>query len=100
MKKIAAVLLMSSLTLFAFDADQVYKKCAMCHGKQGEKVALKTSPILNTLSEEQLVTALSAMLDGSSTISSRYLSMHQAKLKGVRTEDTGALSQYIANLRQ
>lgn len=99
MKKNVLLLLALSLTLSAFDAEGVYKKCAMCHGKSGEKVALNTSPQLNTLSEERLSTALTAMLNGSSPISARYLGMHQAKLKGVREDDIAALSNYILNLK-
>ncbi len=99
MKKTVLILLAASLTLSAFDAEGVYKKCAMCHGKKGEKIALKTSPQLNTLSEEQLSTALKAILDGSSAISSRYLGMHQAKLKGVREDDVAILSKYILSLK-
>lgn len=99
MKKSVLLLLAVSLTLSAFDADSVYKKCAMCHGKKGEKIALNTSPQLNTLSEERLSTALKTMLDGSSTISTRYLGMHQAKLKGVREDDVAALANYILKLQ-
>ncbi len=99
MKKSVLLLLAASLTLSAFDAEGVYKKCAMCHGKKGEKIALNTSPQLNTLDQVQLETAIGQMLDGSSTISSRYLGMHQAKLKGVREDDVAALSSYILNLK-
>lgn len=99
MKKTVLVLLAVSLTLSAFEPEGVYKKCAMCHGKRGEKVALKMSPQLNTLSEGRLSSALAAMLDGSSSVSSQYLGMHQAKLKGVSEEDVAALSNYILNLK-
>lgn len=100
MKRTVFFLMMSSIALFAFDADKVYKKCAMCHGKSGEKVALKTSPKLNELSEEELKTALSSMLDGSSSISARYLGMHQSKLKGVEMEDVEKMTEYISSLKQ
>ena len=100
MKKTVLLLMISSLTLFAFDANKVYKKCAMCHGNAGEKVALKTSPVINTLSQEELVTAISAMLDGSSSISSRYLGMHQAKLKGVGMDNVEHMAEYITTLTQ
>jgi len=99
MKKTVSLLLASAVTLSAFDAEGVYKKCAMCHGNHGEKVALNTSPKLNSLDQTQLETAIKAMLEGSSTISSRYLGMHQAKLKGVRTDDVPALSEYILTLK-
>ena len=99
MKKIVILMTMGALALSAFDSAAVYKKCAMCHGKKGEKVALKTSPKLNTLSEEQITAGITALLDGSSKVSSRYLGMHQAKLKGVKTDDASMLAQYILTLK-
>lgn len=91
--------MMGSLALLAFDGKSVYKQCAVCHGKQGEKVALKASPQLNTLSEEHLAARIKALLDGSSTISSKYLGMHQKKLKDVGADDAALLAQYILTLQ-
>ena len=99
MKKTVLLLMLGSLALSAFDGAKVYKQCAMCHGKKAEKVALKTSPKLNTLTQEQLATSLKALMDGSSTVSSKYLGMHQKKLKKVTADDTGAFAQYILDLK-
>ncbi len=99
MKKIVLLLTLGALALSAFDGASIYKKCAMCHGKKGEKIALKTSPKLNTLSEEQMTTSIRAFLDGTSKVSSRYLGMHQAKLKGVDADDAAALAQHILTLK-
>jgi len=99
MKKVVILLIVSSLTLIAFDGEKVYKQCAMCHGKKAEKVAVKSSPILNILSEEELSMKLSKLVDGSSNISSQYLGMHKSKLKGVNKEDIPEMSKYILNLK-
>ena len=99
MKKIALLLMVGSLVLSAFDGAKVYKQCAMCHGKQGEKIALKTSPQLNTMGEDQLATSLNSIIDGSSSVAKKYLKMHQKKLKGVSLDDTEVMANYIAALK-
>lgn len=99
MKKTMLFLMVTSLALSAFDGAKVYKQCAMCHGKQGEKIALKTSPQLNTLSEEKLSTSLRSIIDGSSSVAKKHLKMHQMKLKGVTLDDTEAMASYIASLK-
>ena len=99
MKKIVLILLLSSISLMAFDAPKVYKKCIMCHGKKGEKVALKSSPIINALSVNTLTQRLNGLLDGSSTIGVKYIKMHQSKLKGVSVAQTQLLAQYITALK-
>ena len=99
MKKSLLLLMMCSLVLSATDSSKVYKQCAMCHGKKGEKVAMKTSPKLNSLSQEQLTTSLKALLDGSSTVSSKYLGLHKKKLKKVKPEDVELFAQYISDLK-
>ena len=99
MKKILLLLMVSSLALVAFDGNKAYKKCAMCHGKQGQKIALKTSPRLNTLGEEEISEKLTAILKSTSKINKRYLGVHKAKLKGIEKENVAAFSKYISNLK-
>ena len=99
MRKIVLILMMSSLALMAFDGKKAYKQCAMCHGKKGEKIAMKSSPKLNALSQGQLATSIKALLDGSSTVSSKYLGVHQKKLKKVKPEDVETFAEYISGLK-
>ncbi|MEN8303768.1 MAG: c-type cytochrome [Campylobacterota bacterium] len=99
MRKVVSLLVISSLTLIAFDGEKAYKQCAMCHGKKAEKVAVNSSPVLNTLSEEKLSSRLNEIVDGSTDMAKRFVSMHQAKLKGVSKEEIGLMSKYIINLR-
>ncbi|MBU0720838.1 cytochrome c [bacterium] len=99
MKRFIALLFLSSLALMAFDGDKAYKNCIMCHGKTGEKVALSSSPKLNTLAEQDLQNKIQAILNGSSGMSKKYLSMHKAKLKGVEEADAAAFAAYILNLK-
>ena len=99
MKKTVLLLMVGSLALSAFDGAKVYKQCAMCHGKKAEKVALKTSPRLNTMSEEELSTSLRSIINGSSSVAKKYLKMHKSKLKGVSLDDTEAMANNIAVLK-
>ena len=98
MKKSLLLVLLCSLSLSAFDGAKVYKQCAMCHGKHGEKVAMNSSPKLHTLSEADLLSRLHAIVDGSSKMASKYLGMHKAKLKKVSSEEMPQLAAYIKGL--
>ena len=99
MKKSLLLLMLCSLVLSATDSAKVYKQCAMCHGKKGEKIAMKTSPRLNSLSQKQLTISLKALLDGSSSVSSKYLGLHKKKLKKVQPEDVEMFAEYISGLK-
>ncbi len=45
--------IISSSTLFAADGASIYNKCAGCHGKTGEKVALGKSKVIANMSEKK-----------------------------------------------
>jgi len=53
MKKFLIVTLFTlacvSMSLASSTGESIYKKCKGCHGKSGEKMAMKVSPILLTL---------------------------------------------------
>jgi len=54
-----------TLSLMANDGASLYKKCAACHGSQGEKKALNKSQIIQNWDEEKLVSSLKGYKDGS-----------------------------------
>lgn len=56
-------------------------------------------PWLNTLTQDQLRISLKVFMDGTSTVSSKYLGMHKKKLKKVTADDTGTFAQYILGLK-
>jgi len=99
MKKSLLLIILCSLSLSALDSAKIYKQCAMCHGKHGEKVAMNSSPKLKELSEEKLTTSLKMMIDGTSTIPSKYLGMHQKKLKKVSADNLAEMVTYILELK-
>ena len=98
MKKL--LLLFSSISLLAFDGAKMYKSCVVCHGKQGELVAVKTSPKLASLSQEDLASKLRSIQDGSTTLSKNFLHMHKIKLKNLDENGMQKFAKYIVTLRQ
>jgi len=58
MKKTILLAMVMSVALSAADVAALYKKCAACHGANAEKKALGKSEVINTMSKEELVTAL------------------------------------------
>ena len=99
MKKSLLLLMLCTLSLSAVESAKVYKQCTMCHGKHGEKVAMKSSPKLSTLEVNDLASRMKVIKDGSSTMSKKYLGMHQAKFKKVDMKEIDALAEYIVSLK-
>jgi cytochrome c553 len=62
MKKIVLLSTILACSLFATDA---YKKCAGCHGANGEKKALGKSKIIKDMSKADFITAMKGYKDGS-----------------------------------
>jgi len=99
MKKSLLIIMLCSLTLSAVESAKVYKQCTMCHGKHGEKVAMKASPKLSALEVSDLRARMEAIKVGSSSISKKYLGMHQSKLKKVDEVELEPLAEYITSLK-
>ena len=99
MKKSLLIVVLCTLTLSAVESAKVYKQCTMCHGKHGEKVAMKSSPKLSSLESNDLASRMKAIADGSSNMSKKYLGMHQSKLKKVDARDMDTFTAYIIGLK-
>lgn len=81
----------------AFDAKTTFTKtCASCHGNSGEKVALNTSAILNTMSKDEISQALKGYKDG--TYGKKMKSLMQGQVKPFNDEELDALAEYISTL--
>ncbi|MDD3598291.1 c-type cytochrome [Sulfuricurvum sp.] len=63
-------------TSMADEGADLFKKCAVCHGVQGEKAALGKSKIIKDMSKEQITAALKGYKDGS------YGAASKAVMKG------------------
>ena len=100
MKKLLLTLVLSSVSLLAFESANAYKSCVVCHGKHGGLVAVKTSPKLASLSEADLAKRLMSIKNGSTTISKNFLPMHKIKLKNLEEGNVQEFAKYIVNLKQ
>lgn len=99
MKNILFLVVLVSTALFAIESEDQYKHCIVCHGKQGELIAIKSSPQLASLSEGDLSLRLKKILDGSTTLSTNYLAMHRIKLKNLAPTETDKFARYIIGLK-
>lgn len=76
----------------AEDGAALFKKCAACHGAQGEKPALGKSKVIKDMSKAEITAALKGYKDGS------YGGAAKAMMKGqVATLDDAKISA-IADL--
>jgi len=95
-KVLAALTILGATSLFASGAD-TYKRCAGCHGVNGEKKALGKSATITGWDVEKTVAALKGYKDGS------YGGAMKGVMKGqvVRLSDADiqALAQHISTLK-
>lgn len=79
------------------DGGTLYKKCAGCHGMNGEKVALGKSKVIASMSEADLNSAMNGYKDGS------YGGPMKGLMKGqvvkLSKDDIATLSTYITTLK-
>ncbi len=96
MKNLILLTIGLSVMLSAADGEALYKKCAACHGINGEKKALGKSVEINVMSKEELVIALKGYKAG--TLNKKGMG---ALMKGqvAAYDDTQieAVSEYISS---
>jgi cytochrome c553 len=92
MKALLAILGITAM-LAAADGAALYKKCAACHGANGEKKALGKSKVIKEMSKEDIVASLNGYKDGS------YGGAMKALMKGqvasMSAADAEAIADYI-----
>lgn len=75
----------------AEDGVALYKKCAACHGAQGEKAALGKSKIIKDMSSAEITTALKGYKDGTYGAASKAImkgqvaSLNDAQISALAT---------------
>ena len=94
---ILAGAILGSSTLLA-DGAGMYKKCAGCHGANGEKVALGKSKVISDMSEADLSTAMNGYKDG--TYGGPMKGLMKGQVAKLSTTDIAVLSTYIASLKK
>jgi len=98
MKKITKIVLglavLGATSLAATDGAALYKKCAGCHGANGEKKALGKSMIIKGWEKDKTIAALKGYKDGS------YGGVMKGVMKGqsisLNNEQIEAIAEFIA----
>ena len=91
-------LITNNLLMGAEGAKTVYtKKCVTCHGINGEKKALGIARELNTLSKNEIETALKGYKNG--TLGGKYKKLKKGLVNTLSEDDILALSAYIQTLK-
>ncbi len=95
--KILAVLaILGSSSLFASGAD-LYKRCAGCHGVNGEKKALGKSEVITGWKTDKTIAALKGYKDGS--YGSTMKGVMKGQVASLSDEEIKALALHIQTLK-
>lgn len=78
----------------AEDGAALYKKCAVCHGSQGEKAAYDKSKIIKDMTKDQFTAALKGYKDGS--YGGAQKGLMKAQVGTLSNEQISALAAHIA----
>jgi len=92
MKTLIAILTLTAI-LGAADGATIFKKCAACHGSNGEKVALGKSKVIKELSKDEIVTALKGFKDG--TYGGSMKALMKGQIASLSDADIEAVAEYI-----
>lgn len=99
MKKIAiAMTLLAATSMMAADGAELYKKCAGCHGANGEKAALGKSEVIAGWDAAKSEEALKAYKAGTRNVKGMGALM-KSQVANLKDEEIKALSAYIATLK-
>ncbi|MFC0323193.1 c-type cytochrome [Gallibacterium melopsittaci] len=75
--------------------EQLFQQnCTLCHGEQGEKSALNQSAIINTLSKEEIITALTKRKNG------EIVGAGNPVKSRLSSEDMQAIAEYLQILKK
>ncbi len=89
-----AVVALSSTLYGAEDGSALYKKCAGCHGVNGEKAALGKSKIIKDLKKAEFVTAMKGYKAG--TYGGAMKSVMAGQVKALNDVQIEAIAGVIA----
>lgn len=93
MKKILIATSLFACALFAADGAALYKKCATCHGMNGEKKALGKSKIIKDFTKDQFLTAMKGYKAG--TYGGPMKGLMKGQVAPLSDADIEALANYI-----
>ncbi|ELN0473208.1 cytochrome c [Campylobacter jejuni] len=100
MKKLLVVSALACLGVSAFAADgaTLFKKCAVCHGANADKVYLNKVPALKTLSSAERLQCMKEYSEGKRNAYGQGAIM-KLNLKGLTEEDFKAIEAHIETLK-
>ncbi len=96
MKILAVLAVLGASSLFASDAD-LYKKCAGCHGINGEKKALGKSMVITGWEKDKTIAALKGYKDGS--YGKAMKGIMKGQVVSLSDKEIEALAQHIQTLK-
>ncbi|CBG40490.1 c-type cytochrome [Helicobacter mustelae] len=97
MKRIALFALASSLSLLLAEAPAIYKKCQICHGATGQKMAPGAKHTIAGQPKEKLLADLKGYKAGTADNGGNKAIMYR-QMKNVSDADIEALAEYISKL--
>ncbi|TQR29535.1 cytochrome C [Campylobacter sp. MIT 99-7217] len=99
MKKFLAISALACLGVSAFAADgaTLYKKCAVCHGPNADKVYLNKVPALKSLKSADRLQYMKEYAEGKRNAYGQGAIM-KINLKGLTEDDFKAIETYIESL--
>ncbi|MEA3554019.1 MAG: c-type cytochrome [Campylobacterota bacterium] len=100
MKKITKIVLgltVLATTTLAADGASLYKKCAGCHGANGEKAALGKSQVIKGWEEDKTIAALKGYKDG--TYGSVMKGVMKGQVVSLNDEQIESIAKFIATTK-
>jgi cytochrome c553 len=88
--------LTDAATVSTLSGEQLYSKCAPCHGDNGD--GTEAYPPLNTLTKERLVELIAGYQAGSFGGGNNKKIM-QVQVEGISREDAAKLAEYVTKLK-
>ncbi len=97
LKSLLGVLVTSAISLFANEGAELYKKCAGCHGANGEKVALGRSQVIKGWDVNKTETVLKGYKEG--TYGKEMKGLMQGQVSSLSEDNIKVLAKFIAALK-
>lgn len=91
---VCAAFFVASTCLIAADGKALYKTCSACHGKTGEKHALRVSPLLKGQTADELFKKMKGYQDG--TYGGKKKAIMKRNVAKLSDDELKALAKYIA----
>jgi len=99
MKKFSLALLLVGATSFLVaDGAALYKKCAGCHGANGEKKALGKSAVLTGLSVEKVIEDLKGYKAGTLNLHGMG-GLMKGQVAALSDDDIKAIAEHVATFK-